>query len=96
MIVADPGFAAPYFSHDDLRRKAVRLHRERKLHELRKQIEAGLQDVEQGDVTECADDTSLREFFEQFKASRNQHFAAKQGARCPLRVAVSRSASAGP
>ena len=64
-------------SGEELLRDAVRLHRDRKLYELRKQVEAGLVDVEQGAVVECSDDASLPEFFEQVKSRGREQLAGR-------------------
>lgn len=67
-----------FTSGEEVLRDAVRLHRERKLYELRKQVDIGLADVDQGAVVECSDDASLAEFFEQLKSRGKEQLAGQQ------------------
>ena len=57
-----------YQTQEEVICEGLRLLRERKLHELRKEIDAGLQQLDRGEGIEIEDEQSLRAFFDDIKA----------------------------
>ncbi len=57
-----------YQTREDVICEALRLLRERKLHELRKELDAGLQQLKRGEGIEIEDERSLQAFFDDIKA----------------------------
>ena len=68
-----------YPSPEDVISDGLRLLRERKVFELRREIEAGLSQLERGEGIELKDDKLLREFFEDIKHRGRQRLARSQG-----------------
>ena len=60
-----------YDSRDEVISEGLRLLREHKLFQLRKEIDAGLDQIEQGEVISIGNETEHRDFFEKIK-SRDQ------------------------
>jgi antitoxin ParD1/3/4 len=56
-----------YPSPDEVISDGLRLLRERKLYELRRDVDAGLAQLERGESIELKDDEALGEFFEDIK-----------------------------
>lgn len=67
-----------YPSTDDVIADGLRLLRERKFYELRRDIQAGLTQIERGEVIELADDKALADFFEDLKVRGRQRLEEKQ------------------
>ncbi len=66
---------------EDVISDGLRLLRERKLYELRRDIDAGLAQIERGEGIELRDDDALREFFEDIKRRGRQRLQAKSSSR---------------
>ncbi len=66
-----------YGSAGDMIADGLRLLRERKLYELRKDIDDAARQIEHGEGIEVADETSLAGFFEDNKARGRQHLEAQ-------------------
>jgi antitoxin ParD1/3/4 len=67
-----------YQTREDVICDALRLLRERRLHELRKEIDAGLQQLDRGDGIEIEDDRSLQAFFDDIKARGRERLEAHE------------------
>jgi len=67
-----------YQTQEDVICDALRLLRERKLHELRGEIDAGFQQLDRGEGIELPDERSLRAFFDDIKARGRKRLEAKQ------------------
>ncbi len=65
-----------YQSAEEVIADGLRLLRGRKLHELRKDLDAGLQQLERGEGIELEDERSLREFFDAVKAEGRERMEA--------------------
>ncbi len=68
-----------YPSPEEVISDGLRLLRERKVFELRREIEAGLSQLERGEGIEFKDDKLLREFFEDIKHRGRERLARSQG-----------------
>ncbi len=60
--------------------EALRLLRQRQLHELRADIDAAAAQLDRGEGIELESEQALRDFFEDIKSSGMQCLAAKQDA----------------
>ena len=69
--------AGNYPSAEDVISDGLRLLRERKLYELRRDIEAGRAQLERGEGIELKDDDALRVFFEDIKRRGMERLRAK-------------------
>ena len=67
-----------YQTREDVICDALRLLRERKLHELRKEIDAGLQQLDRGEGIEIEDERSLQAFFDEIKAQGRERLEAHE------------------
>lgn len=67
-----------YRSADEVIADGLRLLRERKLYELRRDIDVGIAQIERGEGIELADDAAIAAFFEDIKARGRQRLEAKQ------------------
>ena len=67
-----------YPSPEEVISDGLRLLRERKLYELRRDIDAGLAQLERGESIELEDDEALREFFEDIKRRGRERLRASQ------------------
>jgi antitoxin ParD1/3/4 len=67
-----------YQSAEEVITDALRLLRDRKLYELRKEIRAGLEQLDRGAGIDIADEQALHEFFEDIKRRGRQRLQAKQ------------------
>jgi putative addiction module CopG family antidote len=68
-----------YPSPEEVVSEGLRLLRERKLYELRRDIDAGFAQIERGESIEIKDDQALREFFEDIKRRGRERLNASQG-----------------
>jgi antitoxin ParD1/3/4 len=68
-----------YPSPDEVVSDGLRLLRERKLYDLRRDIDAGLAQIERGEGIELKDDDALQEFFEDIKRRGRERLNASQG-----------------
>ena len=57
-----------YHSRDEVISEGLRLLREHKLFQLRKEIDAGLDQIEQGEVVTIKNETEHRDFFDKLKS----------------------------
>ena len=57
--------------------EALRLLRQRRLHELRKEIDVGVEQLDRREGIEIEDEQSLREFFEDIKRRGRQRLDSK-------------------
>lgn len=71
-------------SPDEVVSEGLRLLRERKLYELRREIDAGMAQIERGEGIELNDGQALREFFEDIKRRGSERLHASQGRPCRL------------
>ena len=67
-----------YRSADEVICAGLRLLRDRRLYELRSDIQAGLAQLERGEGIELEDEQALRAFFDDVKARGRQRLKAKQ------------------
>ena len=67
-----------YHSVEEVIADGLRLLREQKLYELRKDIDAGLAQIERGEGIELEGEGALRHFFDDIKARGRQRLEAKQ------------------
>lgn len=67
-----------YQTREDVICDALRLLRERKLHELRREIDAGLQQLDRGEGIELEDERSLQAFFDDIKARGRERLEAHE------------------
>ena len=67
-----------YPSPEEVISEGLRLLRERKLYELRREIDAGLAQIERGEGIELKDDKELREFFEDVGRRGRERLQASQ------------------
>ena len=67
-----------YRSADEVICAGLRLLRDRRLYELRSDIQAGLEQLERGEGIELEDQRALRAFFDDIKARGRQRLKAKQ------------------
>jgi putative addiction module CopG family antidote len=67
-----------YPSPEEVVSDGLRLLRERKLYELRRDIDAGFAQIERGEGIELKDDESLRAFFEDIKRRGRERLNAGQ------------------
>jgi antitoxin ParD1/3/4 len=67
-----------YPSPEEVISDGLRLLRERKLYELRQDIDAGWTQLERGESIELKDDEALREFFEDIKRRGRERLRASQ------------------
>jgi antitoxin ParD1/3/4 len=67
-----------YHSLDEVIADGLRLLRERKLHELRREIDVGLGELERGEGIKVEGDEGLFAFFEDIKSRGQQRLEAKQ------------------
>jgi len=70
-----------FTSEAELIGEALRLLRQRKLHELRKDIDAAVEQLDRGEGIEVQDEQSLREFFDDIKDRGRKRLEAKQNAK---------------
>jgi len=68
-----------YQSVEEVIVDGLRLLRERKLYELRKDIDAGLAQLDRGEGIELESERALGDFFDDIKARGRQRLEAKQG-----------------
>lgn len=74
-FVAQEIASGQYQSTDELLGEAVRLLRERKRHELRRQLQLGLDQLESGEAFDLADNASLAAFFDEIEAEVQREMA---------------------
>jgi antitoxin ParD1/3/4 len=67
-----------YRSVDDVICDGLRLLRERKLHELRREIDAGLEQLERGEGIPLADEPSLQAFFDDISDRGRKRLEARE------------------
>jgi len=67
-----------YHSVEEVIVDGLRLLRERKLYELRKDIDAGLAQLDRGEGIELESEQALQDFFDDIKARGRQRLEAKQ------------------
>ena len=67
-----------YRSADEVICAGLRLLRDRRLYELRRDIQAGLHQLERGEGIELEDEQALRAFLDDVKARGRQRLKAKQ------------------
>ncbi len=67
-----------YPSPEEVISDGLRLLRERKLYELRRDLDAGLSQIERGEGIELSSDDALREFFEDIKRRGRERLQASQ------------------
>ena len=67
-----------YQSADELIREGLELLRERKLHELRRDLDAGLDQLDRGDGIHLGNEESLAAFFDDIKKRGRERLEAKQ------------------
>jgi putative addiction module CopG family antidote len=65
-------------SPEEVVSEGLRLLRERKLYELRRDIDAGLAQIKRGEGIELKDDQALDEFFEDLKRRGRERLQASQ------------------
>jgi antitoxin ParD1/3/4 len=70
-----------YPSPEEVISEGLRLLRERKVYELRREIDAGLAQIERGEGIELKDDEVLREFFEDIRLRGRERLQASQSNR---------------
>ena len=68
-----------YGSEDELLSDAVRLLRARRLHELRQEIQRGLEGVQRDDAIEIDGDEELARFFDEIVAEVESELSAEGG-----------------
>ena len=67
-----------YPSPEEVVSEGLRLLRERKLYDLRRDIDAGLAQIERGECIELKGDQALREFFEDIKRRGRERLHASR------------------
>jgi len=67
-----------YHSAEEVICAGLRLLRERRLYELRRDIQAGLEQLDRGEGIDLEDEQALRAFFDDIKARGRQRLKAKQ------------------
>jgi antitoxin ParD1/3/4 len=67
-----------YRSADEVICEGLRLLRERRLYEVRKEIDAGLRQLERGEGTEIEDERALAAFFEDIKRRGRERLEAHE------------------
>jgi antitoxin ParD1/3/4 len=65
-------------SADDVIAAGLRLLRERKLEDLRREMDLGIAQIERGEVIELADDAAVEAFFEDIRIRGEQRLEAKR------------------
>ena len=67
-----------YQSADDVIREGLELLRQRKLHELRRDVDAGLHQLDRGEGIQIGSEESLAAFFDDVKKRGRERLEAKQ------------------